>query len=203
MPKLKALANEVDTVDELDELFIRTMLDSRELPKHTFNGSTVPMVAIPTTLSGGEYNAYGACTNDTTHRKQLFNNETQEPRFIVLDAALTSTTPIRVWISTVVRAIDHCIEALCSIEGNDDANVDFMESLRLLASGLLQCTKAATNSEARQKCQPGRMNYMKVMLLRIPLGQATGSAVNLVLTMSRTANQAAYSCQQWQSIMLR
>ena len=42
-----------------------------------------------------------------------------------------------------VRAIDRYIEALCSIKGNDNANVDFMEILRLLVSGLLQCINPA------------------------------------------------------------
>lgn len=132
------------------------------------------MIAIPTTLSGGEYNAYGACTNDVTHRKQLFGNKTHEPRLIILDADLTLTTPMKVWISTGVRAIDHCIEALCSIRGNDNANADFIESLRLLATGLLQCTKDATDCEARRRCQFGCMSYMKVMLLKIPLGASHG-----------------------------
>ncbi len=132
------------------------------------------MIAIPTTLSGGEYNAYGACTNDITHNKQLFGNRTHEPRLIILDPTLTFTTPMRVWISTGVRAIDHCVEALCSIRSNEKANSDFVESLRLLTVGLLRCVKNPADSEARMKCQSGCMSYMKVMALKIPLGASHG-----------------------------
>ena len=122
-------SNGVDTVDELDERLSRTMLNSRELPKHTFDGSVMPMIAILTTLTGGVYNACGACTNGTTHRKWVFNKETQEPRFTILNAALRSTTPIRV---TGVRARDHCIEALCSIKGNDNVNRKAIKLNRVL-----------------------------------------------------------------------
>ena len=158
----------------LDKLFRETMPSLQEALNSTFNGSEIPMIAIPTTLSGGEYNAYGACTNDITHNKQLFGNQTHEPRLIVLDPTLNITTPMRVWISTGVRAVDHCVEALCSIKSSEDANPDFIESLHLLITGLLQCMKNPTDSKARVKCQLGCMSYMKVMVLRIPLGASHG-----------------------------
>ena len=158
----------------LDKLFRETMSGLQETLNDTFNGSVIPMIAIPTTLSGGEYNAYGACTNEITRNKQLFGNHTHEPRLIILDPTLTITTPLRVWISTGVRAVDHCIEALCSTKSNENANVNFIESLQLLIKGLLQCTKNPTDSEARAKCQFGCMSYMKVMILKIPLGASHG-----------------------------
>ena len=158
----------------LDKLFRETMPGLQEALNKTFNGSVIPMIAVPTTLSGGEYNAYGACTNDITHNKQLFGNHTHEPRLIILDPALTITTPMRVWMSTGVRAVDHCIEALCSSKSNETANTDFIESLQLLVTGLLQCAKNPTDAEARAKCQFGCMSYMKVMILKIPLGASHG-----------------------------
>jgi len=146
----------------------------QEEPNNTFSGSSIPMISIPTTLSGGEYNAYGACTNDITHQKQLFGNHTHEPHLVILDPALTFTTPMRVWASTGVRAIDHCLEALCSIKSNEEANADFIESLRLLITGLLECTENTIAYEPRQRCQFGCMSYMKVMVLKIPLGASHG-----------------------------
>ena len=158
----------------LDKLFRESMHGLQEALENTFKGSTIPLIAIPTTLSGGEYNAYGACTNDITHKKQLFGNHNHEPRLIILDPALTITTPMRVWASTGVRAVDHCVEALCSTKSNANASPDFIESLQLLITGLLQCTKNPTDSEARAKCQFGCMSYMKVMVLKIPLGASHG-----------------------------
>ena len=164
----------MSTVEELDALFRESMPSLHEALSNKLKSSTIPMITIPTTLSGGEYNAYGACTNDITQSKQLFGNHVHEPRLIVLDPALTFTTPTRVWISTGVRAVDHCIEALCSINGHEECNVHFTESLLLLITGLLRCIKNSNDSEARKKCQFGCMSYMKVMILRIPLGASHG-----------------------------
>ena len=161
-------------MEKLDQLFRDSMAGLQEGLTDRFKGSKMPMISIPTTLSGGEYNAYGACTNDITRKKQLFGNHTQEPRLIILDPVLTLTTPMRVWVSTGVRAVDHCVEALCSIKSNEKANGDFIRSIRLLISGLLQCTKNPNDTEARSQCQFGCMSYMKVMLLKIPLGASHG-----------------------------
>ena len=79
-----------------------------------------------------------------------------------------------VWIFTGVRAIDHCVEAICSSKSNQEADIDFMDSLRLLATGLSQCTKDPKDPDARRKCQFECMSYMKVMQLKIPLGASHG-----------------------------
>ena len=137
-------------------------------------GSTIPTITIPTTLSGGEYNSYGACTNDITHNKQLFANSTFEPRLVILDSALTVTTPMRVWISTGVRAVDHCVEVLCSIKPNKENNTNFTEGLRLLLPALLKSIERPHNLDAREKYQLGSMNSMKFMVLKVPLGASHG-----------------------------
>lgn len=127
------------TLQELDDLL-------RKSWRGSVIGSTIPMIAIPTTLSAGEYNAFGANTNDATHEKQLFRNPSQEPRLIISDPSLTLTTPSRVWISTGVWALDHCVKAVCSIKANDKAT---RSSIRALTRGLLELKQNTGNVDAR------------------------------------------------------
>ena len=56
--------------------------------------STMPMVTVSTTLSGGEYNHVGGATNDLTKLKHLFMDCVfSGPRVIILDPALTRGVP--------------------------------------------------------------------------------------------------------------
>ena len=158
-------------METLQKVLTRSMLSSQG---STVKGSTIPMVSIPTTLSGGEYNSYGACTSDSTLSKSIYSNPTHEPRLVVVDSNLALTTPARVWISTGVRAIDHCVEALCSSNLSKDAETNFMQGLRLLIPGLLACVKNPVDAEARRKCQLGGMNSMKFMTLKVLLGASHG-----------------------------
>ena len=167
----QAVANEVYSLESLHQVLTRSMLS----PQHpAVKGSTTPMISIPTTLSSGEYNSYGACTSDMTLNKQIYSNPTHEPRLVVVDSDLALTTPARVWISTGVRAIDHCVQALCSSGLSKEAEANFMQGLQLLIPGLLACIESLVDAEARRKCQLGGMNSMKFMTLKVPLGASHG-----------------------------
>lgn len=83
------------------------------------NENMASLVCIPTSLSGGEYNPVAGVTDDSedaTGRgrgtKYQFRIH-RDPDLIILDPALCVSTPARVWLSSGVRAIDHCVETLC------------------------------------------------------------------------------------------
>jgi maleylacetate reductase len=62
-----------------------------------FRSPMVRMIAIPSTLSGGEYNS-GALVTDTSRKlKQIFNHPMMMPRSIILDPAITKYTPEMLW----------------------------------------------------------------------------------------------------------
>ena len=130
----------------------------------------IPIISIPTSLSGGEYSNNGGGTNDHTHRKHSFAGPTRGPALVVLDAALTTSTPPSVWLSTGIRAVDHCVEALCSLQGKPEADETAEKGLRLLLPGLLLCKEYNQNLEARHKCQMGVIEAMKAVGFSIPMG---------------------------------
>ncbi|KAJ7499414.1 iron-containing alcohol dehydrogenase [Mycena latifolia] len=70
-----------------------------------------PQIAIPTTLSAAEYSIGAGYTNETGTKVGV-SHQLLAPAGIILDAELTLRTPSRLWLSTGMRAVDHCVETL-------------------------------------------------------------------------------------------
>jgi alcohol dehydrogenase class IV len=73
------------------------------------------------------------------------------PSLVILDAALSISTPERIWLSTGMRAVDHCVEGLCSMSSlvGTESDEGFSRGLRLLVPNLLKTKNDWENQEAR------------------------------------------------------
>ncbi len=71
---------------------------------------TLPVVALPTTLSGAEYTPMIAITNEETGEREPFQNPSVAPRMVILDPALTSATPDALWLTTGVKILSDAFE---------------------------------------------------------------------------------------------
>src|ERR1700683_1332341 len=69
-------------------------------------------IAIPTTLSAGEYTHAGGVTDETTRVKSGVSDPRLQARTVLNDPALTLATPDWLWIATGMRALDHAIETI-------------------------------------------------------------------------------------------
>ncbi|KAK5117128.1 hypothetical protein LTR85_009059 [Meristemomyces frigidus] len=154
-----AMANNATTFGELDKLHIGNQQKQLEAVKPP----TVPIISIPTSLSGGEYSHRGGGTNDQTHQKHSFSHPTKGPALVILDPQLTTTTPDSIWLSTGIRAVDHCVEGMCSLQSTPASDVDAAKGLRLLVPGLLRCKKDKFDLDARLSCQMGVVEAMKAV----------------------------------------
>ena len=74
----------------------------------------IPMYAIPTTLSAGEFTYFVGVTDEERKVKDLYVDRRITAKAVFLDPELTLATPERLWLGTGMRAVDHCIEAMCS-----------------------------------------------------------------------------------------
>jgi alcohol dehydrogenase class IV len=72
-------------------------------------------IAIPTTLSAGEYTPAGGVTNEDTRIKGGIVDPRLQPRTIINDPAMTLETPAWLWVATGMRAFDHAVEAIYSM----------------------------------------------------------------------------------------
>jgi maleylacetate reductase len=113
------------------------------------------MIAIPSTVSGGEYNS-GTLVTDTRRKlKQIFNHPMMMPRTIILDPAITKYTPEKLWLGSGTRAMDHGIEAVCSVRGNALVDTVCLQGLRYLHDGLLQTGKIRTTRKRASTVNSG------------------------------------------------
>jgi alcohol dehydrogenase class IV len=74
----------------------------------------VPHIAIPTTLSGGEY-SYSAGISEGG-RKYIVADPKLAPRTVILDPEAAATAPARLLAASGMNALAHCVEAVYSTE---------------------------------------------------------------------------------------
>jgi maleylacetate reductase len=135
-----------------------------------FRAPKVRMIAIPSTLSGGEYNS-GALVTDTSRKlKQIFNHPMMMPRSIILDPAITKYTPEKLWLGSGTRAMDHGIEAICSSRPNVLVDAVCQQGLRYLHDGLLRTKDNPNDEAARLSCQLGSWMSAFGLQSRVPMG---------------------------------
>jgi alcohol dehydrogenase class IV len=151
----------------------------RSVTAPVFDGPDLPVVIIPTTLSGGEFNALSGATDKKVNVKQGYAHAAMTARAIIIDPAVTVYTPEWIWFSTGVRALDHCFETLGALNSNDYWDGMAMNGLRLLSKGLLACRSNYRDLTARQQCQMGAWCSMVAIVAGLPMGisHATGHAL--------------------------
>jgi maleylacetate reductase len=125
----------------------------RRIPE--FRAPRVRQIAVPTTLSAGEFNARAGITNTRLKLKQSFMHRSIVPETVILDPAVTVHTPQWLWLSSGVRAIDHAVETLLSLDANDYTDGTALQALRTLGAGLPAVKVDPANLEARLRCMMG------------------------------------------------
>lgn len=168
----KALANNVVGSDELTTLpYLDVSRNSK--PGLLAKPSKIPIISIPTTLSGGEYTQYSGAAQDVTNIKYQFG-PLLGPQLVILDAQLAITTPVRVWLSTGIRCVDHRVETLCSLLSDAESDAAARDSFADLLAGLLRTRKDPSDIEARRLCLVGGPKAMTFLARGVPLGASHG-----------------------------
>ena len=172
------LKHGVRTTEAMDAFRIVVNAD-RSVTMPSFAGPDLPVVLIPTTLSGGEFNALSGSTDKKVNVKQGYAHPAMTARAVILDPAVSVHTPEWIWFSTGVRALDHCFETLGALHSNDYWDGMAMNGLRLLAKGLLASKADYKDLAARQQCQMGAWCSMVAIVAGLPMGisHATGHAL--------------------------
>jgi len=116
---------------------------------------SVRSIAIPTTLSAGEFSAGAGCTDTTRHVKESYSHPLMIPRTVILDPDVSVHTPEWLFLSTGIRAVDHAVEDICSVNGQPLSEGAAYHALRLLSKGLPAVNTDPADREARLDCQIG------------------------------------------------
>ena len=151
---LVALAEGLTTIEQLDDWHMRVAPDgSRVTPQP--RRPPCRQIAVPTTLSGAEFSDLGGCTDTRFGTKQGYTGAFIGAAAVILDPRITVHTPDRLWLSTGVRAVDHAVEALCSVNAQPLIDATSVRALALLGRSLTRYASDPTDLDARLDGQMG------------------------------------------------
>jgi len=148
------LGNGVTAPEQLDN-FRATIAADGTLRRPAVKPPGVRMIAIPTTLSAGEFSAGAGCTDTRRHLKESFSHPLMIPRTVILDPEAAAPTPEWLFLSTGIRAVDHAVEDICSTNGQPISEGAAYQALRLLGKGLAAVKADPADLDARLDCQIG------------------------------------------------
>ncbi len=168
------LANDIRNAEALDGVRPVAAADGALGPPPTCKPPSVPQITVPTTLSAGEFSAIAGVTDERRRVKELFRHPLIIPRAVVLDPAVTVHTPEWLFLSTGVRAVDHCVEGICSAEANPYGDAQALHGLSLLARGLKRVKADPGDITARLDCQIGSWLSMAPIAGGVPMGASHG-----------------------------
>lgn len=142
------------------------------------HGPVLPHVAIPTTLSGGEFTFSASMKHEESRSKQLFIYYNLAPRFVILDPEVTLETPRDLWLSSGVKAIDHCVETLYATDRQPVCAALAEAGLAALVQHLPRSVGEPADLEIRNQCQIGAwLAIFGIMNVRLGLSHAIGHQV--------------------------
>jgi maleylacetate reductase len=158
------LANDIRDPDALDRI---------KAPNEV-KRPTVRQISIPTTLSAGEFSHISGVTNERLKTKEMFRHPDIVPKAVILDPAVTRHTPMWLFLSTGIRAVDHCVEGICSNESSPYGDAQALHGLSLLARGLPKVKADPSDMAARLDCQLGAWLSMAPLSAGVPMGASHG-----------------------------
>lgn len=153
--KIGSLAAAGGVHDRESLLSLRAMPDSQGVTQPSPGSRTVPIIAVPTTLSAAEFGIIGGATDIQTGIKHIFKSDTLAPDVIVYDPWLGAQTPLDLWLSTGIRSVDHGIETVLSRDANPLTDALALRGLTLLREGLSAVHIDTSDIAARHRCQLG------------------------------------------------
>jgi len=143
-------------ITRVDELAPYRGFPSADFSVHPADAASwLRMVAVPTTLSAAEFTWFGGAYDPRRRVKDPYGHPMLVPRAIILDPAMALATPLALFLSTGMKAIDHAAERLASLTVEPLTEAISIQALRLLSQALPAVLAKPTDLEARFDCQRG------------------------------------------------
>src|SRR6267142_1699005 len=187
------LANDIRHPDDIDR--IRAGRGASPQP----TAPTVRQISVPTTIAGGEFSSTAGVTNESTKVKEALRHPLLMPRATILDPWLSMHTPEWLWLSTGIRAVDHCVEGICSREAHPYGDAQALKGLSMLAQALPRVKADAGDLDARMDCQIGTWLSTGPLASGVPMGASHG--IGYVLGAEFGVPHGYTSCVMLPSVM--
>ena len=149
----------------------------RRLTSAAPGAAALPHVALPTTLSAGEFTAVAGITDDASRVKHATVDSRLAPRVVLLDPELSVATPAWLWAASGMRAVDHAVETLYSTFRHPVSSSQAAAALAALARHLEPSLDAAA-LDARVQCQTAAwMSVQGIAYAGLGLSHALGHQI--------------------------
>ncbi len=129
-----------------------------ELAGGRLGAPKLPILTVPTTLSGAEANAGFVLSEGVVRMDPRLRPETA-----ILDPEATVYTPDELFLSSGFNAINHCVEGVLSNAHSDWCDAYYLQALRLLAGNLPRCSAREPGLRSRGAALIG--GYMSCMMV--------------------------------------
>jgi alcohol dehydrogenase class IV len=113
----------------------------------------LPHVAIPTTLSVAELSSQAGFSAEGSLEKVGVAAPELMPAAVIYDAELAVRTPLELWLSTGIRAVDHAVETVLAPGEHPLADAAALEALRKLPRALVAAKENPQALEPRTEGQ--------------------------------------------------
>ena len=168
-----ALKHDIRTIEDFDRFVVRVAPDGSRAVID-YEPPDVPQIAIPTTLSGGDFNPSAGATDTRTMLKEIYRHPKLVPGVIILDPAVTVRTPQWLWLSSGIRALDHAIETVCAPAADARSRLEAIPAITLLASALPRTHQDPNDLAARLDAQLAVWLSMEHNRFGISMGASHG-----------------------------
>jgi alcohol dehydrogenase class IV len=131
-------------------------IDTCKVASHAFlPARELIHIAIPTTLSAGEYTHAGGVTDESTRVKSGVSDPRLAPRTVINDPELTLGTPAWLWVATGMRSLDHAIESIYAVRHHPISDALGSKAISLLLEHLPASirTSGSEQLDHRSQCQ--------------------------------------------------
>ncbi len=167
------LGNDVTDPARLDDYRAQISADGK-IVRPPVKPPTIRTIAIPTTLSAGEYTASAGCTDTARNVKESYGHPLMMPKNVLLDPRATLHTPEWLFLSTGIRAVDHAVEDICSPQCQPISEGASYHALKLLGRGLSGVKADPLDLDARLDAQLGAWMSMVGSQTGVPKGASHG-----------------------------
>jgi maleylacetate reductase len=134
-------------IDSVDGFVPYSAASSNPMPMPAGGPS---LIAIPTTLSAAEFSGTAGYTNPLSGLKEGVRAPHLAPSAVILDPDLALHTPIRLWTSSGIRAVDHAVETIFNLNAWASLRAKAATGLTMLADALRRAHADPTDRDARR-----------------------------------------------------
>ena len=148
-----------------------------EAPASTNGAARLRHVAVPTTLSAGEFTAVAGITDERTRVKEAIVDPRLAPEIVLLDPELSVATPQWLWAASGMRAVDHAVETLYATHRHPVSEAQAAHGLATLVAHLPRSLDPSALTD-RLQCQTAAwMSVQGIAYAGLGLSHALGHQI--------------------------